>query len=154
MSLPTFALSVATYEKANAIIDKLKDKNLLHSNKCDILTDEKPALMKKCIEAFDGTIIANHGREMALEALINTIQKCNVTKSRSWQTRASWAMQCGFRLRPTMSRTAPPSDNQCGGRSGAATRATQSCSFDYARGERVRKASLSQPLIFCNYFFS
>jgi hypothetical protein len=36
--------------------------NLLLSNKCDILIDEKAALMKKCIEAFDGTVIANHVR--------------------------------------------------------------------------------------------
>jgi hypothetical protein len=106
------AESLASNGKVNATIHKLMAENLAFSKECDILIVEKVALMKKCLEAFDGTISANHGREMALDALKNAIQKAMLTRSRCWRTRASWGMQCGFRLRPTKSRTAPPSDNQ------------------------------------------
>jgi hypothetical protein len=36
--------------------------------------------MKKCLEAFDGTISANHDGKMSLEVLMNTVQKINIVK--------------------------------------------------------------------------
>jgi hypothetical protein len=67
------AESLASNGKVNATIHKLRAENLLLSKECDILIVEKAALMKKCLEAFDGTISANHNREMALDALKNAI---------------------------------------------------------------------------------
>jgi predicted nuclease with TOPRIM domain len=101
------AESLASYEKANAIIDELNDENLSLSKECDILTDEKAALMKKCLEAFDGTISVNHGGEMALEALMNAIQKSNADEKQMLVDSRILGTQCGFRLCPTKSRTAP-----------------------------------------------
>jgi cell division protein FtsB len=74
------AESLASNEKANTTIHKLRAENLSLSKECDILTVEKAALMKKCLEVFNGTINANHDGEMALEALKNAIHKSNANE--------------------------------------------------------------------------
>jgi serine phosphatase RsbU (regulator of sigma subunit) len=60
------AESLASNEKANATIHKLRAENLSLSKECDIIIVEKTAIMKKCLEAFDGTISANHSGKWPL----------------------------------------------------------------------------------------
>jgi hypothetical protein len=62
---------------------KLRAKNLSLSIECEILIDENVKLLKKCFEVIDGTINANQGREMAIEALMNIIQKSKTDKKQT-----------------------------------------------------------------------
>jgi hypothetical protein len=76
------AESLASNEKANATIRKLRAKNYMLHIKCGNLYDERVPLMKKCLEALQVHVSTNHTRQMVLDTLKKTLEENNATKNK------------------------------------------------------------------------
>jgi hypothetical protein len=76
------AESLASNDKMNATIRKLRAKNYALHIKCGNLYNERVPLMKKCLEALQVNVSANHARQMVLDALKKTLEENNAAKNK------------------------------------------------------------------------